>query len=262
MSVQRLAIVTGASKGIGRAICKQLIADDWRCLIVGRDTERLKQVLASVSGNHDYIAIDVTEQGAASQIARKASTMGGASLLVNNAGVNTLKPFAAMTALEIDLQIQTNLLAPMLLSQACLSQLSRHQGTIVNVGSAFGSIGFPYQTAYCASKFGLRGFSEALSRELDGQIDVKCLAPRATTTEMNDDTAVAVNEALGASMDPPDVVACAFMKLLKSHHKRLAVGFPEKLFARLNGLLPEVVDSALIKKAKTIVSILSTKESV
>jgi hypothetical protein len=63
-------------------------------------------------------------------------------------------------------------------------------------------------------------------------------------------------------MDSPEVVAQAFMKLLHSNTKRAAIGFPERFFARLNGLLPELVDNALIKKVKTIQTIFSTKESL
>ncbi|WP_350609614.1 SDR family NAD(P)-dependent oxidoreductase, partial [Pseudoalteromonas sp. 41-MNA-CIBAN-0057] len=82
--------------------------------------------------------------------------------------------------------LSTNLAVPMKLCQLFLEQLQANTGTIVNVGSSFGSIGYPYQTLYCASKFGLRGFSEALSRELsDTGVRVTYLAPRATDTDIN-----------------------------------------------------------------------------
>ncbi|QUI61660.1 SDR family oxidoreductase [Pseudoalteromonas sp. A22] len=262
MKATKLAVITGASRGIGRAISKQLAMHNWRCLLIGRDSEKLKQVIAGLSGEHDYLALDITAEDAATQIARKAATMGGVDLLVNNAGINTMAGFAEILPTDLKKQMETNLLAPMLVSQACLPQLISSHGTIVNLGSAFGSIGFPYQSSYCASKFGLRGFTEALTRELDNQVAVKYLAPRATTTEMNDDRATAVNHALGNQMDSPEVVAQAFMKLLHSNTKRAAIGFPERFFARLNGLLPELVDNALIKKVKTIQTIFSTKESL
>ena len=262
MSNAKLAIVTGASKGIGRAICKQLALHNWRCLLIGRDLERLQQVIASLDGEHDYLAIDVAADNAAQSIANKAQKMGGASLLVNNAGINTMSAFADIPAQAIQQHIQTNLVAPMLITQACLPQLQASTGTIVNVGSAFGAIGYPYQTSYCASKFGIRGFTEALTRELNGVVEVKYLAPRATVTQMNDDRGNAVNRALGNQMDSPELVAQAFIKLLHSKRKRSTVGFAETCFARLNGFFPELLDKALIKQLKTIETIFSTKESV
>lgn len=93
----------------------------------------------------------------------------------------------------------------MLLTHALLPLLQRApEAAVVNVGSAFGALGHPGFTAYCASKFGLRGFTEALARELaDGKIRVLYLAPRVTATAMNDSRVEALNTALGHVVDPP-----------------------------------------------------------
>ncbi|MDP4916304.1 MAG: SDR family NAD(P)-dependent oxidoreductase, partial [Haliea sp.] len=82
--------------------------------------------------------------------------------------------------------LELNLMVPMLLIQGLLAALQARQGWVVNVGSAFGSIGFPGSAAYSASKFGLRGLTEALRRELAGTgVSLHYLAPRATATEIN-----------------------------------------------------------------------------
>ena len=124
----------------------------------------------------------------------------------------------------------------------------------VNIGSTFGSIGHPAFVAYSASKFGLRGFSEALRRELNGStVKIHYLAPRATHTALNDDQVVAMNESLGNAMDDPCLVADELVRLLgEKHDKNRFLGWPEKLFVRINSLLPQLVDRALAKQLKTI----------
>ena len=96
----------------------------------------------------------------------------------------------------------------MLLCQGLLPLLrNRPEAAIVNIGSTFGSIGHPGFATYCASKFGLRGFTETLRRELaDTEVQVYYVAPRATRTDMNSAAVVQLNEELGNAMDPPDVV--------------------------------------------------------
>lgn len=258
---KRLAVITGATGGIGAEIAKQLAQHGWSCLLVGRNEAELTKLCGSLNGTHHYIVEDLQDEQASHAISMRAEALGGVQLLVNNAGLNHMLSFENTPSQLIFNQLNVNLIAPIRLTQALVAQLRRHHGTVINIGSAFGSIGYPYQSVYCASKFGLRGFSEALSRELDGAVHVKYLAPRATDTKINDSTVRAMNEALGNAMDSPEQVAKEFMTLLNSTARRRYIGFPEKIFARLNGLLPELVDSAIIKQLKTIKAFLGTKES-
>ena len=128
------------------------------------------------------------------------------------------------------------------------------EAAIVNMGSTFGSIGHPGFAVYCAGKFGLRGFSEALRRELsDTSVQVYYLAPRATRTDMNSAAVVQLNKELGNAMDDPQVVVGHVLRLLTgSAGGDYFVGWPEKLFVRINGLLPAIVDRALGKQLATI----------
>jgi short-subunit dehydrogenase len=123
---------------------------------------------------------------------------------------------------------------------------ARESAVIVNVGSVFGAIGFPGNVAYSAAKFAIRGFSEALRRELaDSRVMVKYLAPRATRTAMNSAAVEEMNSRLEVTMDPPERVARAFIKLLESRQNSAVVGWPEKAFVKVNAVLPGIVDRAI-----------------
>ena len=139
----------------------------------------------------------------------------------------------------------THLLLPLLREQP--------RALLVNLGSTFGSIGYPGFATYCASKFALRGFSEALRRELaDTHIKVLYVAPRATRTAMNSVEVVAMNDALKVSMDDPQAVAAQIVQAIMAEREELYLGWPEKLFVRLNSLLPRLVDQALRKQLPVI----------
>ena len=104
----------------------------------------------------------------------------------------------------------------------------------------------------------MRGFTEALSREINGSgVKVAYLAPRATDTAINNDKTRAMNIALGNKMDSPERVAQALLTLINSDKRRLFVGFPEKLFARINGAFPGLVDNAIAKQLPMIKRFLS-----
>ena len=150
--------------------------------------------------------------------------------------------------------ITINLAAPILLTRLLLDQLtSRDEAVILNVGSIFGSIGHPGFTAYCATKAGLMRFTEALSRELaDTAVRVAYIAPRATKTSLNDDRVNALNKELGNKSDNPELVADQIVAMLKNHSVLEYLGWPEKLFVKVNALLPGVVGSALIKNLSKI----------
>jgi len=100
--------------------------------------------------------------------------------------------------------------------------------------------------AYSATKFAVRGFSEALRRELaDSRVMVKYLAPRSTRTAMNSTAVVEMNTRLKVTMDPPERVARELIALLKRRRNSAVVGWPEKAFVKVNAVLPGVVDRAV-----------------
>jgi len=154
-----------------------------------------------------------------------------------------------LSASEIDSMLTLNVHAPIQLTSLMLPVLKQaSEAMVVNVGSTYGSIGHAGYATYCASKFALRGFSEALRRELaDTRVGVLYVAPRATRTSMNSAAAQALNDALSSAVDDPQDVAQAVLQAIAGNRRELYLGWPERFFVRLNSLLPTLVDRGLRK---------------
>ena len=261
----KTVVLTGATGGIGRAIASRLSDAGARILFVARSPERLRALAESLhSPAHVAVAADLASAAGRQQVREACDAVGhdGISHLVNCAGINNFGLFETQTAESIQTLLDVNLAGPMQLCLELLPALRRHgDACIINIGSTFGSIGYPGFSAYCASKFGLRGFTEALRRELsDSGIRVAYVAPRATRTELNNDSVVAMNDALGTSMDEPELVADELMRVItgKSSSTRY-LGWPEKLFVRINALFPGLVDNSLRKQLPVIRRFASSK---
>jgi len=260
MDIQGKTIVlTGASGGIGRAIAVALDKFGARLVLVGRSQDRLDAVTAGLEGQyHRSVVADLaTDAGRANlrQLFAGDDSSEGPDALVNCLGVNALKLFHEQSAADIESQVTTNLLSPMLVCHDLVpTMLRKPEALILNVGSTFGSIGYPGFSSYCASKFGLRGFTEALRRELaDTPVRVSYVAPRATRTDLNSPEIYAMNDALGTSTDDPAAVAGAIVDMIRGTPRASRfLGWPEKLFVRINALLPQLVDKALRKQLPLI----------
>jgi short-subunit dehydrogenase len=252
----RTCVLTGATGGIGEAVAEQLSNLGATLILVGRNKQKLAELIARLapSRNHQAVLADMCTVDGRMAVVAAAQSRGDVSILINNAGVSSFTTFLTQDQQEIEKILTTNLLAPILLTREIMPHLNISLNpVIVNVGSSFGSIGYPCYASYCASKFGLRGFTEALQREsANSGIQVKHFAPRATRTAINSSTAMAMNAALGNHTDEPDDVARQLVSFLSSSASRRFIGWPEKLFVRINGCLPEVVDRALNKKLKEI----------
>jgi len=247
-------LLTGATGGIGRAVAQALADQGARLLLVGRNIDSLQALSEQLPGAHEALTADIACDSGRDAIEQRCAARGGIDLLINLAGTLDFHFFETQPESVIQGMLTTNLVSPMLLTRRLIPQLKRRpEAAIVNVGSTFGSIGHPGFTAYCASKFGLRGFSEALRRELsDTNVKVFYLAPRATATSLNSDAVNALNDALGNKTDTPRQVAEALVKLVTSERHQHYMGWPEKLFVRINALFPGIVHSALAKKIPVI----------
>ena len=245
------ALLTGASGGIGRAMAVALAPHCDDLLLVGRDAARLSRSAADCGPIARTLVADLAT--AAGRDAAAASA-GEANLLINNAGASDFDWLAQQSDETLELIVRTNALVPMQLARRLLPVLERApEAWIVNVGSIFGYLGYPGHAAYCASKFALRGFSEALRRELaDGPVRVLYFAPRATRTPMNGAALLALNAELGVAMDAPEAVARGLLRLLRRPGRERMLGMPETLFARINQLLPGLVDRALRRQLPAI----------
>jgi len=253
----KVILLTGAGSGIGRALARQLAAAGASLLLGGRNPEALESLRRELPlpGDHRVLVADIaTAAGRAAVVEACARLPRPLDGVVNNAGINQFGLFADLGEADIARLLDTNLVAPILLTHALLPGLLRRPAAlIVNVGSAFGSIGFPGFATYSAGKFGLRGFSEALRRELaDAPVKVLYVAPRATRTALNTGTVDDLNRALKTAVDSPDKVAASIVTAMQREQALTHIGWPEKFFARLNALLPKVVDGALAKQLPII----------
>jgi short-subunit dehydrogenase len=255
MDIRRKTVVlTGATGGIGRAIAERLNAEGARLVLVARNLQRLTEFVDTlVADGHRVVPADIGDDSGRRRVV-EACRDAEVSLLINAAGVGDFGLFEDQTADSIRRLVGVNLLGPMLLTLDLLPLLEKRESCIINIGSTFGSIGYPGFSSYCASKFGLRGFTEALRRELgDGGTRVAYLAPRATRTELNTASVVAMNDALGTAMDEPSLVAGEVLGLIRrAAGADRYIGWPEKLFVRINALFPKLVDSSLRKQLPII----------
>lgn len=248
------ALITGASGGIGAALALGLSSRYSHLFLVGRRQDRLEELVGRIRGCKVTVLVgDLANPAFLQHIVSTVGLSEGLDLLVNNAGVGLFGGFDVQSDEEISNVIQVNLLAPMMLTKAMLPALRIRQSQVINVGSAFGAIGYPGFSAYSASKFGLRGWTEALSRELsDSSVRVRLFSPRATLTEMNDERVRKLNAGLNVAQDTPEAVVAQFMTFLNSRGARFQIGAPERFFAGLNALLPGVVGRALGRKLPEI----------
>ena len=257
--INKTCLVTGASGGIGGAIAKILGKNGYHVFIQGRDEHKLTKLKSTMSGSCDILLGDLNNPDDRANMLTLAFENSPIDLLVNAAGLSSFAAFEDANPEVTNNLMQTNLITPMLLTQAFIAKLNGFQDTqkkqvdVVQVGSAFGYIGYPGFSSYCASKFGLRGFTEALAREYsDTNIRFRYFAPRATNTSINEERVDQMNKALGNAVDNVDVVANTFIDFLNSNKRQQVIGWPEKLFVRINGFIPSLVDNAIRSKLSVI----------
>jgi len=222
--------------------------------LVDRNAETLGKVrdeIAPCGTSNIIVAADLTSEGGRrSVIDQTLKTFGKLDMLINLAGVMSFTDFTAEDPYVTELLFKVNVLAPMLLTQALLPHMiEQGRGQIVNIGSIFGSIAFAYFATYSSTKFALRGFSEALRRELEGTgINVTYIAPRAARTAFNNDAINKMSSAVKMNMDSPTIVATHIIRAIEKNAKDYYIGWPESLFVRINALFPRVVDQAVKKQ--------------
>ncbi|MER5267798.1 SDR family NAD(P)-dependent oxidoreductase [Actinosynnema sp. NPDC002837] len=198
------AVVTGAAGGIGEQVAYGLARRGSDLVLIDRDAERLAAVAGRIRGVRvEAIVADLSDiAGLADVAARVLAAAPRTTLLVNNAGVALGGTFDQVSADEFDWVMDINFRAPVALARLLLPTLLASPGShVVNVSSLFGLIGPPGQTAYSASKFALRGFSESLRHELAGRgVGVTCVHPGGIRTRIAENARVAagVDEAEAA----------------------------------------------------------------
>jgi 3-oxoacyl-[acyl-carrier protein] reductase len=185
----RIALVTGASRGIGRTIATRL-AEQGAVVVAaarGGNAAAVAGEIASAGGRAEAIALDVTESGAADAAVKGiVERHGRIDVLVNNAGITRDQLMLRMKREDWDAVLATNLTAAFALTQAALKPMIRQKGgRVINVGSVVGQSGNAGQANYAASKAGLIGFSKAVALEVASRgITVNVVAPGLIETDM------------------------------------------------------------------------------
>lgn len=215
----RRVLVTGASRGIGRAVA-HLLAErgDWVAMIA-RETPRLREAAAEIGG-HPFPA-DLADPASIDDLVGRVTRQCGGppDVIVNSAGAFSLGSFAETDPADLQRQLSINLVAPFLLIRGFLpAMLDRGSGSVIQVGSIAGRIALPGNAAYSASKYGLRGMHEVLAAELQGSgVRATLVEPAATDTALWD--TIDLEQAGGlpsrAEMMRPEAVARAILYVLE-----------------------------------------------
>jgi 3-oxoacyl-[acyl-carrier protein] reductase len=195
------ALVTGASGGIGSAICHALAGQGARVAVSGSNVDKLEAFRASLGGDHVAIPCNLGDKDSVEALVPAAlEKLGHLDILVNNAGINRENLAMRMTDDEWDEVIRVNLEAAFRLMRAVARPMMKARfGRIISITSIVGIIGNAGQLNYAASKAGLVGMSKSLARELASRnVTVNCVAPGFITTPMTDVVPDAQKEALNA----------------------------------------------------------------
>jgi NADP-dependent 3-hydroxy acid dehydrogenase YdfG len=185
----RVAVITGASSGIGEATARALAAGGHRLALLARRADRIQALAAELGDGTVAIAIeaDVTNRDSIVAAAERVqSELGGADILVNNAGVMLLAPFTSEQRVEHRQMVEVNLLGAMTATEVFLSQLRDGGGDLINISSVAGRTARAGNAVYAATKWGINGWSEALRQELQPDIRVTVIEPGAVATELTD----------------------------------------------------------------------------
>ena len=189
--MSRVAVITGASGGIGTAIARRLAAEGWRvvlgCCHSVQKAEALCRELRIAGGEAAVFQADITCEEAGALIRYAVEQYGHLDLLVNNAGIAQIKLFTEITPEDWRRMFAVNVDGMYHCCRAAVPQMVRqHSGRIVNVSSIWGLCGASCEVHYSAAKAAVIGFTKALAKELaPSGITVNCVAPGAIDTEMN-----------------------------------------------------------------------------
>ena len=227
----KVAVVTGASSGIGLAVARQLMDAGASVALVARTRAKLEEAVRELdegrgapSGRAAAYPVDVKDFASLAALpGQVVERFGGLDILVNNAGLNHRGPVLDHSAEALADVITTNLTAPIYLTRVAVP-LMRRGGTVVNVASLAGMVPVPHEAAYCASKAGLRAFTRALAEELSGAGIEACLvSPGPVDTGFFGDVAHVPDLVFSQPMRTAAQIADAVMECIRTGAREIAV---------------------------------------
>lgn len=261
--MKRKVLITGCSSGIGLELARRFLAQGWQVVAGLRDATHAPAELAGCA----IVTLDLADPA---QIAAAAADIDELDCLVNNAGYALVGNFSGYSQAQMRRQLDTNLLGPVLLSQALLPALRRRRGRIIVLSSMAGETGLPLNSLYCASKFALEGWAESLRHELTPQgIQIALVEPGGHRTRFAANLDWAGDSALEAAEQQqlaaykgmlahrlsqpapgPQAVAAAVLKLASAAQMplRTRVGADARAIHWLKRLLPERWAQALLAR--------------
>ena len=186
-----IAVVTGASKGLGKQMAESLAAAGAKVALVARNEQLLGEVedgIRAAGGVAESIVADVSDEGAVADVASQVQErLGVCDILINNAGINNRKSIVDFTLDEWNEIVGINLTGPFLMSRAFVPGMKEKKwGRIINMTSIMSHVSLPNRTGYSTTKAGLVGFTKALALELAGNgVTVNGISPGPFATEMN-----------------------------------------------------------------------------
>lgn len=238
----KVALVTGASSGIGLAVARAVVQRGGRVALVARTAPRLAALVETLGVDRaSAFALDVVDRDSLAGLpSRVLDRFGRLDVIVNNAGVNYRGAVRERNAAELEQIIGTNLLAPILLTFAALPHL-REGAAIVNVASLAGKVPVPDEATYSASKAGLRAFSRALSSELAPfGIHVASVCPGPVDTAFFGDLSTVPDLVFSQPMSAPEEIAAAVIRAVDDRILEIDVPSLSGSLATLGYLAPSV----------------------
>lgn len=209
----RVAVVTGASSGIGAATARALAADGYQVALLARRLDRIEALAAELGNGSIAVQADVTDRDSLQAAAQRVQDeLGGAYVLINNAGLMLLGPFSSEQHLDYRAMIEANLLGAITATEVFLDQLKDGGGDLINISSVAGRTARAGNGVYAASKWGMNGWSESLRQELLPDVRVTLIEPGIVDTELpshitHEQTREAVQKGYDAATVKPEEIA-------------------------------------------------------
>jgi len=252
MSHQPVILVTGASSGIGEAVARLFAREGYRVSLGARRLERLQALaheIESAGGQSIAVQSDLARfEDIQRLISETLDQFGQIDVLLNNAGFGRIKWLEDLDPMEdIQAQLQINLISTILVAREVLPHMiQRRSGHIINMGSMGGLVASPTYTVYSASKFGVRGFTEALRREVGVyDVHVSGIYPGAVNTEFKQHAGIdrkTGRTTPGSFRLEPEEVARGVLSVVRRPRRELIIPWQMRLTVWMNILFPGIVD--------------------